>query len=216
MEKVPNTGSQLPKQISNTQNKIAITISGFNTVLTIKRKQLLRNKSAENLKYVVFQTKSGWVGLLASPDGLVSASFPRPSGDLAFTALGEIALKAHFSSDYFRNWMQEFEEYFHGRRTDFSGPLDLSGATPFEMSVWQTTKSIPYGQTQSYRWVARQIGKPLAPRAVGQALGRNPLPIVIPCHRVLTSDGRLGGFGGGLDMKQYLLDLEGGKHETVS
>jgi len=74
--------------------------------------------------------------------------------------------------------------------------------------VWQATRLIPYGETRSYLWVAVQIGKPGAARAVGQALGRNPLPVIIPCHRVIASDGGLGGFTGGLVMKRRLLELE--------
>jgi methylated-DNA-[protein]-cysteine S-methyltransferase len=74
--------------------------------------------------------------------------------------------------------------------------------------VWEITRLIPYGETRSYAWVAEQIGQPRAVRAVGQALGKNPLPIIIPCHRVITSNGKLGGFGGGLEMKKRLLSLE--------
>jgi len=74
--------------------------------------------------------------------------------------------------------------------------------------VWQATRLIPYGETRSYLWVAVQIGKPGAARAVGQALGRNPLPVIVPCHRVIAADGGLGGFTGGLEMKRRLLELE--------
>ncbi|GAI87660.1 unnamed protein product, partial [marine sediment metagenome] len=73
---------------------------------------------------------------------------------------------------------------------------------------WEETRLIPYGETRSYAWVAKQVGKPKAARAVGQAMGSNPLPIIIPCHRVITSNGKLGGFGGGLEMKRQLLSLE--------
>ncbi len=90
----------------------------------------------------------------------------------------------------------------------FPDELDLSTATPFQRQVWEKTRLIPYGETRSYSWVAEQIGKPGAARAVGQALGRNPLPIIIPCHRVVASDGKLCGFAGGLGMKRRLLSLE--------
>jgi len=98
--------------------------------------------------------------------------------------------------------------YFTGQRVDFPDRLDLSGATPFQRGVWQAARLIPYGETRSYAWVAGQIGKPKAARAVGQALGRNPLPLIVPCHRVLAADGGIGGFSGGVEMKKYLLAHE--------
>ena len=91
---------------------------------------------------------------------------------------------------------------------DFPDKLDLARATRFQQDVWQITRTIPYGETRSYAWVAGQLGLPMAVRAVGQALARNPLPIIIPCHRVVGSHGGLGGFRGGLEMKRHLLNLE--------
>jgi len=104
--------------------------------------------------------------------------------------------------------MQRLRIYFSGHRATFPDELDLSRATPFQREVWEITRLIPYGKTRSYSWVAEQVKKPKAARAVGQAMSRNPLPIIIPCHRVLNIDGKLGGFGGGLEMKRHLLDLE--------
>ncbi|GAH65608.1 unnamed protein product, partial [marine sediment metagenome] len=91
----------------------------------------------------------------------------------------------------------------------FPDRLDLSGATDFQRKVWETTRLIPYGETRSYAWVAEQIKQPRALRAVGQALGRNPLPIIVPCHRVVASNGKPGGFTGGIEVKKRLLHLEG-------
>ena len=105
-------------------------------------------------------------------------------------------------------YAQELEEYFAGRRREFSLPLDLRG-TDFQKSCWQALLHIPYGRTKSYAEIAREVGRPGAFRAVGQANHRNPVAIVVPCHRVITSDGRLGGYGGGLDTKRKLLRLEG-------
>ena len=101
----------------------------------------------------------------------------------------------------------QLEEYFAGERTTFKLPLRPSG-TPFQLAVWWELARIPYGVTISYGELARRIEKPLAVRAVGAANGRNPLPIVLPCHRVIGSDGSLTGFGGGLPTKRYLLALE--------
>ena len=102
----------------------------------------------------------------------------------------------------------QLEAYFTGRLRAFDLPL-LPVGTPFQREVWSTLAQIPYGQTWSYGDVARHIGKPQAVRAVGAANGRNPLPIVLPCHRVIGADGSLTGFGGGLPTKQFLLMLEG-------
>lgn len=102
---------------------------------------------------------------------------------------------------------QELGEYFAGRRTEFTLPLTLRG-TPFQTKVWAALQTIPSGTTISYQQLAWSVGKPGAVRAVGQANGQNPIAIVVPCHRVVNSDGKLGGYGGGLWRKQLLLRLE--------
>jgi AraC family transcriptional regulator of adaptative response/methylated-DNA-[protein]-cysteine methyltransferase len=101
----------------------------------------------------------------------------------------------------------ELAGYFAGRRQAFGFPLDLAG-TPFERAVWAALRSIPYGRTATYGEIARSVGRPHAARAVGCANGRNPLAIVVPCHRVVQQDGGLRGYGGGLRRKRFLLDLE--------
>ncbi|MGH9750970.1 MAG: methylated-DNA--[protein]-cysteine S-methyltransferase [Candidatus Polarisedimenticolia bacterium] len=102
----------------------------------------------------------------------------------------------------------ELREYWEGRRAFFSVPVDLRAAPPFQLRVLDAAVRIPFGGFRSYAWVARTIGKPKAMRAVGTALGRNPVPFIVPCHRVLRSDGSLGGYGLGLPLKERLLDLE--------
>ena len=102
----------------------------------------------------------------------------------------------------------QLDEYFSGTRKEFDLPLAPQG-TPFQTEVWHTLATIPYGETISYAQLAQRVGKPTAMRAVGAANGRNPLPIVLPCHRVIGADGSLTGFGGGLPTKQFLLELEG-------
>lgn len=102
----------------------------------------------------------------------------------------------------------QLDEYFQGVRTQFDIPLDVSFGTPFERMVWQALQKIPYGQTVSYATLAGHIGKPTAFRAVANANGKNPISIIIPCHRVIASDGRLGGYTGGIDIKKQLLSLE--------
>ena len=102
----------------------------------------------------------------------------------------------------------ELAEYFAGKRRKFTVPLDLHG-TPFQLQVWQTLRRIPFGKAVSYGEEARMLGKPKAARAVGSANGRNPVPIIVPCHRVVAGDGSLGGYSAGLPMKRKLLALEG-------
>ena len=102
---------------------------------------------------------------------------------------------------------RQIDEYFAGARREFDLPLAVAG-TEFQRRVWRELRRIPFGETVSYGELAARIGRPSASRAVGAANGRNPLPVVVPCHRVIGSDGRLTGFGGGLPTKQALLDLE--------
>lgn len=103
---------------------------------------------------------------------------------------------------------RQLEEYFAGKRRSFDLPLAPQG-TPFQRQVWEALATIGYGQTLSYGQLAARVGKPAASRAVGAASGRNPLPIVLPCHRVIGANGALTGFGGGLPTKEFLLRLEG-------
>ena len=161
------------------------------------------------LKYITFITDIGWVGVLASAKGLLRTTLPQPSAQEACQLLGSGVNHATWSPHLFDGLTERLKAYFSGHKITFPDKLDLSGATPFQREVWEITRIIPYGETRSYLWVARQIKRPRAVRAVGQALGRNPLPVITPCHRVLASDGRLGGFTGGVEMKQKLLWLEG-------
>jgi len=103
---------------------------------------------------------------------------------------------------------RELSSYFSGRLRSFSARCDLGGLPPFTRAVLKITARIPYGEVRSYRWVAERLGKPKAMRAVGNALARNPIPIIIPCHRVVRSDGTLGGYALGLNWKRRLLVLE--------
>ena len=106
------------------------------------------------------------------------------------------------------NVVKQLEEYFQRKRTVFDLPLKPQG-TPFQQSVWSTLCSIPYGATITYKELAERIGRPAAIRAVGRANATNPIPIIVPCHRVIGTDGSLTGFGGGLALKEFLLTLEG-------
>ncbi len=142
-----------------------------------------------------------WLHLVAAADALVRIWFGRHEGSLCRPrpenpVLGQTA--------------RQLDSYFAGELRYFDLPLRPEG-TPFQLRVWEELRRIPYGETRSYREVARAIGSPEAVRAVGAANGQNPIPIVVPCHRVIGANGKLTGFGGGLDVKRLLLDLEAGK-----
>ena len=111
---------------------------------------------------------------------------------------------------------QQLTEYFAGQRSSFDLPLDLSHGTPFQQSVWQALLDIPQGDTASYGDISQRIGKPAAVRAVGSAVGRNPVSVIVPCHRVIGANGALTGYAGGLDKKTALLRLEGVLKETTN
>ena len=160
------------------------------------------------LKYITVNTNMGWVGILGSAEGLLRTTLPQHSAQEAHQLLGDSINGATQSPPLLEDLMERLRAYFGGYEAAFPDSLDLSGATSFQREVWGKTRLIPYGETRSYAWVAEQIRRPGAARAVGQALARNPLPVIIPCHRVLTIDGKLGGFSGGVEIKRQLLFLE--------
>jgi methylated-DNA-[protein]-cysteine S-methyltransferase len=154
------------------------------------------------------QTQAGWVGLLLSPRGLRALEYPRPSPEAALANLQERWPEAPFEQSAAEELKEQLRRYYAGEPVTFAAKLDLEGYTHFERKVWAATSRIPYGQRRPYSWVAKEVGSPRSYRAVGAALAKNPIPIIIPCHRVLRKDGSLGGYGGGLDMKLTLLKME--------
>lgn len=145
--------------------------------------------------------------LVATRRGLAAISF-RDDLNLILAELDPMARSEH-SREALRLAIRELEEYFTGRRVRFDLPLDRSYMTPFQKQVMEAAARIPAGSVRTYHQVAEHLGKPQASRAVGQALARNPIPIILPCHRVIGSDGSLHGYAGGLERKRYLLALEG-------
>ena len=158
--------------------------------------------------YTVFETAAGWVGIMGSAAGLRRATLPQPSKHEAYISLGDGLKDARETPPRFAGLIERYQAYFNGHRVDFTDALDLAGATLFQRAVWRAAGGIPYGQTRSYSWVAGRAVNPRAVRAAGQALSVNPLPVIVPCHRVLAKDGGLGGYSGGLAMKKRLLKLE--------
>jgi methylated-DNA-[protein]-cysteine S-methyltransferase len=103
---------------------------------------------------------------------------------------------------------KELKEYFENGREEFTQGINLTKGTEFDKKVWLALKGIPYGETRTYKWLAEKVGKPTAFRAVGRALSRNPIPILLPCHRIIESDGSIGGYSSGIDIKRRLLEIE--------
>jgi O-6-methylguanine DNA methyltransferase len=161
------------------------------------------------LATAVVETPLGNVRLAVTETGVTRIGLPRSSG-AGFAGW----LRTAFADAERVPWLplvdklsQELAEYFAGRRREFSVPLELRGSE-FQRAVWREIGRIPYGETRTYSEVARGAGRPRAVRAAGTATGNNPVPILIPCHRVIAAHGRLGGFSGGLDAKRRLLALE--------
>jgi methylated-DNA-[protein]-cysteine S-methyltransferase len=157
----------------------------------------------ETLYYSRIQSPAGPLLLAVSEKGLVLLEFDRgvfpPKRPKAEWKESESAT---------RPYVHELNEYFVGKRRDFTFALDLRG-TDFQVKCWRALLGIPYGETRTYADIARAVGQPKGFRAVGLANNRNPIAIVVPCHRVIASDGTLCGYGGGLDLKRKLLELEG-------
>ncbi len=153
------------------------------------------------MKYRYIESPIGALLLAGTEAGLVYIGFPEGKGKVVPAEDWEQVPDCHVEAE------QQLAEYFRGERTEFSMQLDPHG-TEFQLQVLDALQKIPYGSTCTYRDIAERIGRKKAVRAVGAANGRNPLPIVIPCHRVIGTNGSLTGFGGGLDTKKYLLELE--------
>jgi methylated-DNA-[protein]-cysteine S-methyltransferase len=151
--------------------------------------------------YTYAASPIGQLLLAGSADALQVIGFPH--GDKARRA--DIGWERY--GEPFKKTARQLNEYFSGDRQEFELDLAPEG-TKFQVEVLEALRGIPYGETRTYRDIAVAVGRPKAVRAVGNANGRNPLPIVIPCHRVIGSDGSLTGFGGGIEVKRYLLDLE--------
>ena len=152
------------------------------------------------MEFLVFDTPLGQMAL-AEESGALTRLFLPGEGILRLVSRETPLLS---------KGRDEILAYLRGERRSFDLPLDPMG-TPFQQAVWAELRRIPYGETRSYGQVAAGIGKPKAVRAVGQANHRNPLPIFIPCHRVIGASGKLTGYGGGLDLKEKLLELEGAR-----
>lgn len=165
-----------------------------------------------DLFYSSFQTPVGALTAVRHRDGLLNIEFGQGETTIQRIKLwlrryGFNAEKLMQKDEALADVRTQLEEYFLGNRRAFTVPIDLQG-TSFQKTVWNALLTIPYGETRSYKEVALQIGMPRAVRAIGQANHENPVPIIVPCHRVIGSNGELIGYGGGLSIKEKLLALE--------
>jgi methylated-DNA-[protein]-cysteine S-methyltransferase len=151
----------------------------------------------------------GPIIIAASPQGLAGLWFVEGQRHLPPELTGPTLWPSDPEHPVLKQVSQQLAEYFAGQRSRFELPLDLACGTAFQQAVWQALLAIPHGNTVSYGEISTRIGNPAAVRAVGAAVGRNPVSIIVPCHRVLGADGSLTGYAGGLDRKTALLTLEG-------
>jgi len=155
-----------------------------------------QNRPGLNDYYDILHTPIGTLYLVFRSSALISISFEKSCAVIPKQTKSSAVVK------------KEMSEYFEQGRRDFSFKTAFTEGTEFEQGVWECLREIPYGETRTYKWIADKIGKPHAFRAVGNALGKNPIPIAFPCHRIIESDGSIGGYTPGVDIKRRLLEIE--------
>lgn len=160
---------------------------------------------------VIFKSTWGWIGISETSKGIDGIALPKGSKRAI-----ELDLRSSAGEPFEEGMSARLEsarhqllDYLDGKRTAFDMPLDCSRGTAFQRRVWKVLQRVPYGKLRSYQWIASRVGGRHYARAVGSAVGANPLPVVIPCHRIVAHDASLGGFSCGLPMKRKLLTLEG-------
>lgn len=169
--------------------------------------------------YYLFKTAKGEAGFALSPAGICQVILPGLKPDLIRRQLSdtyeEISAGCFPPPPLAQRFVEQAKTYFEGRPVDFDLALDLPQASAFELKVYRILQKVGYGQVQTYGWLAERVGSPAGARAVGAALSKNPVPLIVPCHRIVRSDGSLGGFSaaGGTKLKQWMLELEAKKKE---
>lgn len=189
-----------------------VALRKYEMIPVSTRRAAIREKlvtAFSEIRLAVFDTRLGWIGVAWNERGIVTLNLPRASRKQAVRDLQRDYPSALLYEDAPVEVTRELREYVEGQRHQFALELDWSSFKPFQRAVLEAARQIPFGETRSYGWIAKQIGKPRASRAVGQVLRTNPIPIILPCHRVISGDGGLGGYAGGLALKRKLLTLEG-------
>ena len=166
---------------------------------------------ASRVTACIFRTRWGWMGVSETTKGIDAVVLPKASRQAVLSELGlpSAELLEGRTSPRLREAQAQLTGYLAGTRRSFDLSLDLSRGTSFQQKVWRTLRRVSYGRLRSYQWVAVRVGGRQYARAVGNAVGANPMPIMIPCHRIVAQDTSLGGFSGGLPTKRKLLTLEG-------
>lgn len=169
---------------------------------------------SRTLFYTTIPTDIGTLYVAATDNGVCRLAFDTTEAEFVEELTTRSGGDVIHAPDRLRDVESQVERYFLGELRTFDLTFDFLDGTPFHQRVWRTLLTIPYGQVRSYKWVAEQVGAPLGARAVGQANSRNPVAILIPCHRVINHDGGIGGYGDRLDIKAHLLRLEGATLEV--
>ena len=167
------------------------------------------------LSYSMFRTPLGWTGVATTSAGICRVVLALSGEPEFLKILRTLHPSPKRSRDKLASVEKEFHLYFQGMLKQFSCKLDLTCGTRFQQQVWRKLMTIPVGKTRSYQWLARSINRPKAFRAAGNANGKNPAPVIVPCHRVIRQNGDLGGFTGGTHLKQFLLDLEAKSYGSI-
>lgn len=192
---------------------------GYQPADTQEKREIYMKKSGPRNRDPIFYGKMdspvGTIYAALDRKKVVALTFPQKNErDFCLSLSSQTSRPVHRADDMAQSLLNELREYFEETRKKFSFRPDLSRCTEFQKKVLAATAKIPYGRTRTYGWLAERAGSPAAARAVGQAMARNPVPIIVPCHRVIGSNGKLCGFGGGarrLDLKKKLLEMEGVK-----
>jgi len=164
-----------------------------------------------NVTCRVFEVEGGWCAAARTPAGICAFVLPLSDAETVEAKILSVREGAVLSKRGLGSLVAAVRRYFDGWRTEFSGfKLDLSRGTEFQQRVWSIVRRIPYGHVRTYHWIGMEMGRPDASRAIGGAMGANPVPLIVPCHRVLHSDGTLGGFSaeGGVETKAAMLQIE--------
>lgn len=172
---------------------------------------LLNEEPVGVYRYVYFKTRLGWIGIVATEQGISSLTLPQKESRMVIRQLKkQIPAKTRilFDAYYFGELINNFKQYFRGKEVNFDFPVDLSYGNAFEKKVWEITRSVSYGQIRTYRWIAKELGYPEAIKPVSNALRNNPLPIIIPCHRIVEGNYDQEGYYGGYNWKKRLIKIE--------
>jgi methylated-DNA-[protein]-cysteine S-methyltransferase len=163
------------------------------------------------LRFHLIDTEQGWIGLAFSEHGLRATTLPRPTQDQALTELLDMGAADPMPEREMADIPERVAALASGQSGNLAMHIDWNGINGFRRRVMELCMSIPHGETRTYKWLAEEAGSPRAARAAGRVMATNPLPIVVPCHRVIGSDGDLHGYGAGLPMKEALLRAEGAR-----